>query len=225
MTLGAFINLACLLILLGVSLKWLGSALLTRVSPKYAARREIQRKARMDRLFEGRRRRDEADKDRQLAWAQAHPDDPVAKIVLEQHAAGAFRNVFSATDSVESIDPAEELRRRQHEHDEFERRQALRKTNEEELTKRLLTWALENPEVPEARRHLEEQLLEVDRKIKNAQSDITLEQLRIDRLKLDDAEAIAATTVLDEARTRKADAEQLLGQIQAALTRASATSA
>ena len=222
MTLGAFINLACLLILLGVSLKWLGSALLTRVSPKYAARREIQRKARMDRLFEGRRRRDEADKDRQLAWAQAHPDDPVAKIVLEQHAAGAFRNVFVAADSVDSIDPAEELRRRQHEHDEFERRQALRKSTEEQLTNRLLAWALENPEVPEARRHLEEQLPELDRQIRRFESTIAYERQRTQD---GDLEAIAAQTSLSEALARKDESEQLLSRIQAALTRTSATSA
>jgi hypothetical protein len=213
MTVGSYFTLIILLAVLWTCASWAFNKVMIRFSPKYEARRQLKQQKEYDRRTEKRLKRDTARKARLIAWATSHPDDPAAKAILAEDASSSS-STSSSTD--ENLDSLEELRRSQQAADDRERRHQDRKVAEQLRSRQLLDWALANPASAEGRRHLEETLLEANKRVESAESSITIVSYGA---KGEGPEAIEVATRISEINAQKTSDESLIAEIQAALKR------
>lgn len=213
MTVGTIFTLIILMALLWAFASWAFDKVMTRISPKYVARRQLKLRVEYDRRNEKRLKREATRSARVLAWATAHPDHPAAKEVL----AGAATSASSTTSAEDAhLDSLEELRRSQQAADDQESRREARKVAEQLRSQQLLDWALANPASPEGRRHLEETLLAANKRVESAERSITMASYGA---KSDGPEAIELATRIAEIEAQKTSDEGMIADIQTALNR------
>lgn len=189
-----------------------GDSLLARLSPKYAAKRQLRAEAKAKRRRQARERREERDHARMMKWVLKHPNDPDAKEFLALEASSKSKPAD------EPVDYQAELRRSQQADDEYKQKQAERKAARELRERETLEWAIKNPTIPEARRHLDEQLEAAIDRLESADSSVRHCQTMMDYMKDDlDPEFIAQSTRLAEAEAKKATEAELVRRIQEAL--------
>jgi hypothetical protein len=198
---------------------WVGVWIRCRVSPGYAARRELRSKAKSDRWWKKRQDRRAAREGRLREWAEAHPDDEAAKAVLAEQASASLLSVPTAT---ADQDLAVVLRARQREADDMTSRIEARRLAEEMLSQQLLEWAMANPSSPEARRHLEEALVSASKRIEAADCDVRI--ARFVTSEDDSPEAIDAATRIADAEARRSAAARTIEGIQRILQTVSSES-
>lgn len=195
-----------------VLLYWWGDALLARLSPKYAAKRQLKADAKLERRRQARYKRQERQQARLVKWAESHPDDPDAKKFLAREAPSASQP------APDGIDFLAEIRRSQQSDDEYKQRRANEKAAKELLARQTLDWAIDNPAVPEARRHLKEQLEEVTERLVHTERNISHCQTMLGFMRDEsDPEYIAEATRLSEYQATKETEAGLIRRIQAAL--------
>lgn len=128
----------------------MADGIISRVSPKYAAKRRVKQNARYERLMERSRVRRGRKIDRTLEWAKRHQNDPIAKSLLSQQ----------YDDS-----PEGRLRMSQQFNDEYERDRETREAAVDARNQEALEWALAHPYSPVAQRHLRESLVRARRQL------------------------------------------------------------
>ncbi len=191
---------------------WAFSTVMSRISPKYAAKYRLKQQVKLDRDRDKRQKREAARTARLLAWAKAHPDDPAAKAILTEEASPSS----STTSSVdEEPDALAMLRQSQKEADDYERRREARKVAEQLRSQQMLQWALANPTSPEGRRHLEETLFEANQRVVSADQSIAIARYGV---RDEGPEAIEFATRVAELEARKASDERAIADIQVALS-------
>lgn len=190
---------------------WAFNRAMTRISPKYAAKRQLKQQAELDRQRDKRLKREANQKARLYTWAKAHPNDPAAKAILAEES-------LSPAASPEDAEPdgLKALRESQKAADDYERRREDRKVAERLRSQQMLDWALANPASPEGRRHLEETLLEVNQRIMSADNNIAFASYATGS---DVPEAIATATRVAELETQRASDMGLIAKIQATLNK------
>ena len=207
-------DIVALAIFLILAACWAFKRLTIRYFPKYAIKRQLKKEARRNRATQRALRRKESDKSHLIAWAEEHPNDPVAKGLLAQKATAS-----SVTDKLlgrgnEETDIAAELQRRQEFEDSYERDREARKLRDQEL----LEWAIKNPGTPEAQRHLKEQLENEARSLSYAENSVHHEKFMLDfRKDENDPERLIHESNLIEAEAKLRNQQDLVRRIQAAL--------
>lgn len=201
---------------------WAYRKVRARFSPKYALKLKAKEKERSDRAARKRGQRRVAKEARLAKWAEEHPEDPHAKALLA--AGSSLASTVSALADV-AVGVAEterdfvaELRRSQKSADDYKRRREAEKVAEELHAQQLLDWSIENPTIPEARRHLGEQLDEATKRLGYVESDVRHCQTMMSYgREEDDPESILYATRLSDAQAKKAFEEELIRRIQTAL--------
>jgi hypothetical protein len=191
-------------------------AVLKRVSPKYAAKRQLKEQQRYERRAAKRRATRQRKEDRKRQWAEAHPDHPAAQAYLKQASAESSLSVSLLSGNPDTFDPAEELRDSQRQQDEYEGRINELKAAAERKAQRLLDWAIDNPGTPEGRRHLSEKLAETVKELEHVNIMVSIQTDDLDRSS-DEAEAIGLNSDISEYKARKRDLDELLQRIRQAL--------
>lgn len=202
---------------------WALNAGMTRLSPKWAARRKLREGRRHNRASVKRQKkraakaeRDDRRTERERKWAEAHPNDPAAKLILAQEVSPA--PLRAATPLEKEEDFLAELRRKQQADDEYRRQREARRIAEAMRAEQLLEWVIENPSIPEARRHLEEQLEEMVRQLESTDREISHCNTMMSLMKGDDdPETILYAMRRSEAEAKKAVEVERIRRIQSTL--------
>ena len=214
------LSLTCWALLAVFWIRMAYRAIMKKLSPRHALKYEQVRQRKVetmlarDRAKRARRElRKHKQRERLTAWAEAHPDNPVAKAHLQQEVPRLERR-----DKANALNPSEELRIKQAEHDEYAQRIKDRRAADELRSQQLLNWAIGHPNTPEARRHIEEQLEATTTQLQRAESSVEHYRfmLRFHRDE-NDPNAILYGSQLVEAEAQQREQQALIRRLTEAL--------
>lgn len=216
---GILIGLAvCLLVVVGAIVY---HKITNRYFPGIAARRAFQRSKRAERALEKHKARGREQDERLLKWAKGNLGDPVARYLLDKELARVMvdRVRNGSLDEDQEPNILDELRESQREDDEAAARYERYKCEREERKKAHLSYTLENPESPEARRHLEESLDETLTELSHVDSDLNYEEFSLKYLESDDPKHTQTATRISELQAQRKQLGERVTLIHEALER------
>lgn len=178
-----------------------------RIFPKYAVWLAVRKQAMIDKATEKDRASRARKKARMTAWAEAHPDAPIAQSYIDM-----AEEAPGDSSEVAGFDPAAEIAKQQAAADEQQRRfeQLLATERLENALK--YEWACENPGDPIARRHLDEHLVKLQNELER-QDHIAFMNAESNVYARNSPEAIAKATTHGEAMAKSEELRSEIAKI------------
>jgi hypothetical protein len=198
------------------ALYWACIAIVSQCSPRYRLWRKHKSDEQYRRNREKSRSREAAREASELKWAEAHPDHPLAKLLLETKATQT-KKVPTGSDESDEPEGLALLRKKQADDDAERQRMEDWKQARELEAQQMLEFSLANPSLPESRHYLEKRVDEATKQLKDIDSDIKHCKAMMRHVTHDELETAMYATRLSEAESQHEAVLGSLRRIQAAL--------